>query len=192
MTRFLWSSYILLWLIVAILTFLVLLIYRQYGRSILPAKERLQLAGLDIGAKVGPLSATDGNGTTEIPVSVASSGLNLRVLLLATSACPICAKLSAEVGTLKEHRADVEYWWIQTGEAKQEPIPEGWQMVLDRRGSVHQALDVPAIPYAYAVDTTGTVRAKGLMNGINDLVELIDRASTGPNTSAEPAQTADR
>lgn len=62
MTRFLWASYVTLWLLVAILTFLVLLLYRQYGRSLLSAKERLGLAGLDIGAKVSPLPVSDASG----------------------------------------------------------------------------------------------------------------------------------
>jgi len=150
-TRFLWASYVTLWLLVAILTFLVLLLYRQYGRSILPAKERLGLAGLDIGAKVGPLPVSDASGmATDIPLTTASSRASLQVLLLAASSCPICSQLWGEVGVLAQQRPDVEYWWVQAGEAKDGPAPEGWQFALDTGGSVQRAMEVPALPYAYA------------------------------------------
>jgi hypothetical protein len=180
MTRFLWSTYIVLWLLVAILTLLVLLLYRQYGRAMLPAKERMQLAGLDIGTSVRQLVIAEANGAeTRIPLSGASGNVVLRVILLAASHCPICASLWEQVGDLPSEQRAVEHWWIQSGEPKDDPAPQGWRIVSDNTGSVQRALEAPAIPYAYALDTSGVVRAKGLMNDLDDFRDLIGRASRG-------------
>jgi hypothetical protein len=170
----------MLWLLVAILTFLVLLLYRQYGRAMLPAKERMQLAGLDIGASVRQLVIADANGAeTGIPLSGASENVSLRVILLAASHCPICAFLWEQVGHLTSEQHGVEHWWIQSGAPKDDPAPDGWRIVSDSTGSVQRALEAPAIPYAYALDTSGVVRAKGLMNDLDDFRDLIGRASRG-------------
>ena len=134
MTRFLWSTYIVLWLLVAILTLLVLLLYRQYGRAMLPAKERMQLAGLDIGTSVRQLVIADANGAeTRIPLSGASGNVVLRVILLAASHCPICASLWEQVGDLPSEQRAVEHWWIQSGEPKDDRAPEGWRIGLAGR-----------------------------------------------------------
>jgi hypothetical protein len=146
----------------------------------LPVKERMQLAGLDIGTSVPQLVVESAKGVkADIPLMTESGKVLLRVLLLATSACPICAQLWEEVGDLPQEQPRVEHWWIQSGEPKEGPAPDGWRIVTDSPGSAQRALEAPGIPYAYALDTSGVIRAKGLMNNMDDFRELIDRASRG-------------
>jgi hypothetical protein len=161
--------------LLALVTLLVLLLYRQYGRTVLPAKDRLQLAGLDIGASVRELPVGDGEGEPErIPLSAGGDGGPIfRVLLFASSACPICARLRGEVGVLPAEQEEVEYWWIQAGEVKTDPPPAGWRLVSDAGGLSHDPMQVPALPYAYALDSGGVVRSKGLMNHLDDFRALL-------------------
>jgi hypothetical protein len=174
-TALFWVSYFLQWVLLALVTLLVLLLYRQYGRTVLPAKDRLELAGLDIGTSVGEFPAGDGTGEPErILLSTGGDGAPVwRVLTFGSSACPVCARLWGEVGVLPAEQAGVEYWWIQAGEAKTDPPPAGWRLVSDAGGLSHDPMQVPAMPYAYALDSGGVVRSKGLMNGVDDFRALL-------------------
>jgi hypothetical protein len=184
MTGFFWFTYVMQWLLLAVLTLLVLLLYRQYGRSILPAKDRLKLAGLDIGASVQRLQVGDQEGGAKwIPLATNGDRPAARLLMFASSACPICARLWSEVGALAAEQPDVEHWWIQSGEPKTDPPPPGWRLITDIGGLSHNAMEVPALPYAYALDADGVVRGKGLMNDLNDFRVLVDAAISDTDQS---------
>lgn len=44
------TSYLVLWMVVAILAILVVLLYRQIGLILMPGRQRISLSGLDLGA----------------------------------------------------------------------------------------------------------------------------------------------
>jgi hypothetical protein len=184
MTQLFWASYVLLWLLVVILVLLVLLIYRQYGEVLMPARQRMRLRGLDIGAVVPDIKVQDTSGQEAIiPLSQASGEVELRVVLAASAGCSICATLWESVGALRGEFSGIEYWWVQFGEPKNGDRPLGWQVLTDAKGLAHGQLRVPGVPYAYAFDTTGTVRAKGLMNDLDDFRGLIGETSAVRRTA---------
>jgi hypothetical protein len=174
-----WASYLLLWVLLAIVTALLLLLYRQYGRSLLPAKERLKLAGLDIGTAVPELRV--GIDPAASPIRLAADGDGwpaARLLLFASPDCPVCSILWEKVGALSGEWPDIDYLWVQSREPKAGPVPAGWRVISDIEGLARRAMDVPALPYAYVVDSSGIVRAKGLMNGLDDCRAVIREATT--------------
>jgi hypothetical protein len=184
MTGLFWASYLLQWVLLAVLTLLVLLLYRQYGRSVLPAKDRLRLAGLDIGKAVPGLTVTGRDGVAS-RIQFSSDGTlapAARLLMCGSSACPICSRLWHEVNALPSERPDVEFLWIQSGSPEDDAPPDGWRVISDIRGSAHEALEVPALPYAYVLDSAGIVRSKGLMNDLDDFRALLAEAAGEPVT----------
>jgi hypothetical protein len=185
------ATYVILWLLVTILTILVLLLYRQYGKSLLPAKARMQLEGLDIGARAPSIWLTTQKDAPsfQLPLGGAPTAAEgpsiLQVLLFASSTCPICSRLWDEVGVLPAEHKAVEFWWIGSGmcEADQQPPPE-WKVACSEDRSAHDAMEVPALPFAYALDPDGIVRAKGLMNDLDDFRQLITVAAQNVRPSA--------
>jgi methylamine dehydrogenase accessory protein MauD len=188
------ASYVVLWLLVAVLTVLVLLLYRQYGKSLLPAKARMQLEGLDVGAGAPSLWLTTHQDAPPFQLrlggtpAAAERPAILHVLLFASSTCPICARLWDEVGVLPATYEAVEFWWIDSGtcEADRQP-PLDWKVGCSQDRSAHDAMEVPALPFAYALDPDGIVRAKGLMNDLEDFRQLVTAAAQ--NLRPSPARS---
>lgn len=183
MSGLLMATYIVLWLLVTILTLLVLLLYRQYGKSLMPAKARMQLDGLDIGARAPSIWLTthkDGP-SFQFPLRDAHTAGErpsiLQVLLFASSTCPICARLWDEVGVLPAEHKAVEFWWIGSGTCEADQPPPAWKLACSKDRSAHDAMEIPALPFAYALDPDGIVRAKGLMNDLDDFRQLITVAA---------------
>jgi hypothetical protein len=78
---------------------------------------------------------------------------------------------------------------VQSREPKEGPVPAGWQVVSDGEGFARRAMDVPALPYAYVVDSLGIVRAKGLMNDLDDFRAVIREAMVERHASrSSPAR----
>ena len=183
MSGLLMATYVILWLLVTILTGMVLLLYREYGRSLLPAKARMQLEGLDVGTRTPSiwLTAHEDGPPFQFPVGDAHAAAErpsiLQVLLFASSTCPICARLWDEVGVLPAKHKAVEFWWIGSGTCQADQPPPGWKVACSKDRAAHDTMEVPVLPFAYALDADGIVRAKGLMNDLDDFRQLITAAA---------------
>jgi len=182
MSGLFWASYLLLWVLLAIVTVLLLLLYRQYGRSLMPAKDRLRLAGLDIGTAVPELRIATDPAANSIRLVADGTGWPVgRLLLFASPDCPVCSTLWDKVGDLSTEWPDIDYLWLQSQEPKAGPAPAGWRVVSDGEDLARRAMEVPALPYAYVIDSSGIVRAKGLMNNLEDFRAVIREAITARN-----------
>jgi hypothetical protein len=51
-----WFSYAVLWIIVIMLSLLVLLLYRQFGLTYMSGQRRINMQGLDVGARAPSFS----------------------------------------------------------------------------------------------------------------------------------------
>lgn len=187
------TTYVLLWVLVIVLTLLVLLLYRQYGQSVLPAKARMQLAGLDLGKPLPEFDVTGAGGDVSSARTVLGARRSpLHVLLFASPVCPVCESLWPQVGALAVRHPDVTFWWISNGRSADKPgksvegvEPVGWTVLYSSDAGHHPApLELPVLPYAYAVDEHGVIRGKGLMNDVSDFEHMIDVSAGTANTQS--------
>lgn len=164
MTSFQLATYVILWVVVAILFVLLLLLYRQYGLMLLPAKVRIDLGGLDLGRRAPEIDLPDAGH-----VQWASQGGTF--ILLAMAGCPICASLWNQVGDLVEEHAAINFYWIDNQQKRDPPL--GWHVEVSADEAAHRALALPAAPYGYFLDTEGVVVSKGLINSVEQIAEMI-------------------
>jgi hypothetical protein len=179
------ASYIVLWLLVFMLLILVLLIYRQYGRSLMTPTGRIATAGLSIGEKAPALSVRAQDGS---PVIVDWVGTKRgTAALFALPGCPICSHLweEEEVAALPAQWPGVEFIWFDVDQAHLAtgPIPDGWAFAHSADRSAHEAVELPASPYAYVVSSSGKVMSKGLINHGEQLAQMLTKAFENDHTN---------
>jgi len=182
------ASYILLWLLVFTLLILVLLIYRQYGRSLMTPRGRIATAGLSVGDKAPVLSARTQDGSPMIVDWVRAT--RCTVALFALPGCPICSHLweEEEFAALSAQWPSVEFIWFDVDQAHLAtgPVPAGWVFAHSADRSAHEAVELPASPYAYVISNRGKVMSKGLINDGEQLAELLAQALLNDQSNGQP------
>ncbi|MBO0822938.1 MAG: hypothetical protein J2P27_03645 [Actinobacteria bacterium] len=178
MTGTLLASYVALWVLVVLLLFLVLLLYRQYGRSLMETREGIELGGLSLNEKV-PALVLERNDGQPATVDWVSSP-RATAALFALPGCPVCEHLwhEEDIGELAGRWPDVEFVWID-GPADlldSRDHLDGWRFLRSQDKSAHQAVEVPASPYVYVVGNNSRVLAKGLVNHSGQLSNMIAQA----------------
>jgi hypothetical protein len=197
MSGLLIASYVVLWLLVLLLLSLVLLLYRQYGRSMMESRERIEFSGLALGEKVPALSLQVDEGQA-VAVDWLGSTKGTAVLF-ALPGCPICGELMNEqsVAELARQWQDVDFMWVD-GESR--PLDaagrlDGWRFLYSPDRSAHHAAEVPASPYAYMISNRARVLGRGLINNRDQLSGMLSTAfgaSAGEATSADENREATR
>lgn len=180
MTPFFVTSYVVLWLLVLLSFVLVLLLYRQYGLTLMPGRQRINLRGLDIGSEPPPLRLQTSN---EDAFQLAWDGTALhrerdtKVAVFAEPHCPIC-------GNLLEHRVDlaalaarwprVDFYWIDEHTPDPDRLPDGWTIATSEDGEAVGRMQIPAFPFTYVV-SSGRIASKGLVNTADDIEGLLQQ-----------------
>lgn len=167
------ATYFILWTLLAVLLVLVLLLYRHFGRALLPPAERMQLAGLDIGSQAPDLKVIERDTGNQVALASTTQMDQLQLLLFGSSTCPICGYLWEAIGNAITPPARLT--WVgddftRTGR------PVGWRVVASPRRTAHADFLVPALPYGYVLGSQRTVMAKGLINSWDDASALVERA----------------
>lgn len=97
--------------------------------------------------------------------------------------CPICKRLFPALGEVYLSEENVALTWVDDT-PRDLPPPEGWRVVVSPGLEAHREMSVPGLPYGYVLGPTGRVLAKGIVNTIVDIHELIrhptSHAGTGP------------
>ncbi len=186
MSPFFLTTYVLLWALVIVLVLLVILLYRQYGLSIMGSRQRLAMIGLDVGSAAPPLTGLLANlDEPEPPLTWSEeepAGRLGRFLLLAIATCPICQELRPVAGDIVGRWPDVEFVWIdgpdlESDSAETRPRgPAGWRVLQSPDEAAHAAMQVSVFPFAYAVDASGRVRGKGVVSDVEDIEATLARA----------------
>lgn len=169
------ATYVILWIFVTILVVLVLLLYRHFGRALLPPVERMQLSGLDIGATAPEVAVVERAGEQPTLLVPETDDAQFQFLLFASSTCPICDQLWETVDHMPVATPSCRFIWIGNDLRRARP-PAGWRVVAGADSSAHDRFEVPALPYAYVLDPHRHVSAKGLINNVDDAAELLRRA----------------
>jgi hypothetical protein len=172
------ASYVLLWLLVFMLLILVLLIYREHGRSLMTPRGRIATAGLAVGEKAPVLSVRAQDDSPMIVDWVGAT--RCTVALFALPGCPICSHLweGEDLAAQAAQWPGVEFIWVDLDQSHLAtgPIPAGWAFAYSTDRSAHEAVELPASPYAYVVSTRAKVISKGLINHGEQLTEMLTEA----------------
>lgn len=173
-------SYLALWALVAAMFVVLLVVLRQLGLIYLRTKGGgLSLdEGPALGSIMTPFHEMDDEQGVEFRFPSAETAIS--VLLFTSSECPICKEVLRGVSALVRHH-DVSVVVLSDGTREQN---RELRALVD--GKAHfatnlrrqQALGVESIPYAIAVNETGVVLEKKLVNHLDDLEDLLERANS--------------
>jgi hypothetical protein len=175
------TSYLVLWVIVAVLVILVLLLYRQMGLILMPGRQRISLGGLDLGGVAPALGIRfvnrDRSPTIDWRPYRGESPPAAWAVLFATPACPICKGLLDDGGlaAVADSYPEVEFVWLDSQPLPEDVRPEGWSVAMDSEGSASVAMEVPGFPFLYVIDSRGHVAAKGIVNTADEVGTLVSR-----------------
>jgi hypothetical protein len=197
MSSFFWITYSLLWLLVAALLLLVLLLYRQYGLMLMPGRRRVELGGLDLGSHA-PEIPVEFRGSSDPPIltwdrTAPSDTFAGWIVLFSSPHCPICKRLWEEEELDQAALAwpQLEFVWVDAEPRADEHRPAHWRVALSPDETANQAMEVPAYPFAFAIEAGGIIRAKGLVNDLDDLQRVADMGFPAQSPRAirdEPAK----
>jgi hypothetical protein len=178
----------LLWALMALISVLVVLLYRQFGLIYIGSKGRVALTGLAVGAKAPQIAhlrtaglAFDWTWNADVP----GRGT---VAIFGQPACTLCAKLTPQLNVFADRWAHlIDLIFVERG-----PLPGGpthdvasrtqWKYVEDPDGDLHAAFDIEAGPYAFVVDSSRRVLAKGIVNNIRNLEAVLSLALADDGT----------
>jgi methylamine dehydrogenase accessory protein MauD len=179
-------SYAVLWVVVIALSVLVVALARQIGTLHLRLGPR---GALEIDAEGPPL------GEAPEPVDLAdTAGRRLAVggpgdpqfLLFVSPSCPICREVLPSLGVAAS-LGDMRPVVISDDQRMHPEIPPGVPAVASPE--LAQAYRVPGTPYAVLLDGVGIVRAKGIVNTIEQMEGLVDTARRRLEASALGEET---
>lgn len=177
MTGWWLASYLVLWGLVLSALVVMLVVLRQLGLIYLRTRQGGLLLdeGPVIGAVITPFSEIQMDGQ---PVSFPSTSRALTFLLFTSPHCAICKDVARGVAAARRHR-DAAFFVLSEGDAIENA--ELRELVGGSGGfvaSLHRQrlLGIQTIPYGIVTDRKGVVRAKGIVNSLDDLESILDRA----------------
>ncbi|WP_225118287.1 methylamine dehydrogenase accessory protein MauD [Bradyrhizobium sp. BRP22] len=177
-------AFALLWVLVIALAIAVFALARQVGilfERIAPMGALITDSGPTVGEKISrfDLTALDGRA-----VAIGSATLRSQLLFFVSPTCPVCKKLLPILSSV----AAAESSWLDVvlagdGDAAAHRTfvarrrLEKFPFVLSRELGI--AFRVSRLPYAALIDSTGAVRAKGLINNREQLESLFNARELG-------------
>lgn len=173
---------VVLWVVVAVLSVLVVLLYRQFGLLYLGSRNRIALTGLDVGSSApSDIAVEVERRLVNWDWRAAGSG-RATLTIFAVARCPLCDKLVPDLNSFADKWGElVDVLFIEKG-----PLPDGpthdlatrtaWTYAVTPDGDLHDAFDVEATPFAFLISSSGTVLAKGLVNTTQHLEGVIGLA----------------
>lgn len=179
------SSYIALWILVALLSVALFSLARQIGllhRRLVPVGARITNVGPSIGDTITPFAGVDINSN---PVSIPASDGRRTALVFVSSTCPACDELAPALRSIAEDEdADLRMVLasFNGNDATNRVYAakhalEGIQFVVSPE--LARTFSVLTTPYAIIIDEQGVVRTKGLINSREHLESLLNAVEGG-------------
>lgn len=195
---FITFSVIVLWILVAVLTFLVLLVYRQFGLLYLGSSGAVRLRGREVGQHAPDGLLLRGGDGGEIPLDWRAAGDGrFTVLLLTAEKCPLCNELLLHLDDFIDRWKRLADVIVADRVEREVDNVRGvgtrrWRHGLSVGGACHAAFDVDVQPYTYIIDSAGIIRARDIVN-VPQAIDAMLRhvADDGRNGSAVETQTGE-
>jgi methylamine dehydrogenase accessory protein MauD len=172
------ASYVVLWLIVALLCATVVALARQVGALHLRLGPRgaleLDDEGPPLGGGLDPVELTDLDGD---PVTIAARG-EAQLLLFVSPGCSVCEQVLPAVAAIADDGGMAPYVLSDAGLEDTARSLGGRRLraPLVPAAGFARSLEVPGTPYALVLDRDGIVRAKGTPNNLEQVEGLADTA----------------
>lgn len=173
-------SYVALWAVVLLEGIALLLVLRGVGTIFLNTREGINRDGLPLGSQTPDLVATDASGRQR---SFGEFRGRWLVLIFASPTCQICLKLVPELQDLRaDLGADVEVLVALRADGPEvaseyERLTLGAAPVLAvGTRAASDKYKVRVSPFVNVVDPDGVLRAKGLVNSIDNVDHLMYEA----------------
>ena len=179
-------SYIVLWVLVAVLSLVVFALVRQIGvlhDRIAPTGALMLAKGLTVGESAPIVSVTDLDGATRSVGGARADGKNTLVMFVSPT-CPVCKVLLPVLRS----SARTEQQWLDillasdgemakhTEFRRQHGITQLPYILSPSLGIAYQ---INRLPYAVLLDERGVVLARGLINSREHLESLFEAKRLG-------------
>ena len=176
------TSYAVLWALVLLTILLVILLYRQFGMIAMPPRRRMAMEGVDLGAEAPALPMTfinrDRPSVLDWRPFHGEPAPDYWLVLFAEPSCPICQGLitGKHLDSLASEWPDVEFVWLDGKPLDDDLWPRDWVVAFSSDDTALRAMEIPAFPFGYVVDSRGRVQAKGLVSSVSELTSLLFEA----------------
>jgi hypothetical protein len=164
-------SYVLLWIVVAVLVVAVIALYNHLGNAYLSSAEGRAGSGPTSGSLLDPIEAVSVHGD---PVLLPPSRPTLIVFVSTT--CSLCAKVRQAIPDIAREAMDIAIVVICHGRPA---MVRAWAsdlvgvaVVADPKRRYSGRYKVDHLPFAIAVGSDGIVRDVSLVNGYDHLATL--------------------
>jgi hypothetical protein len=175
---------VVLWMLMLLISVLVVLLYRQFGLIYIGSRARLSLTGLGVGSQAPEVARLRMAGRDFALDWGAGGGGRGTLVVFGTAGCTLCKKLTPQLNLFADRWAHlVDLIFVERG-----PLPAGpthdppnrtqWMYAEDPEGELHRAFDIEATPYAFVVDSSRRVLAKGIVNDVTGLEGVLSMAVT--------------
>ena len=166
------SSYIVLWVVVICLSFLMLLVYRQFGLVYLKTSEGVARGGLKIGTTVPDLSLKT-SFNKEIKLSQYTDPV---VLLFTSPSCGPCKKLLSNLNDLiiEFPKLNIIVFSIDTKVEDSLPNVRCPIIPIEDRKLFEEVFKGEVTPFGFLIDENRKVLSKGIINDNNSIKFLFD------------------
>ncbi|HEX2235233.1 MAG TPA: hypothetical protein VHK89_03055 [Actinomycetota bacterium] len=173
------ASYIVLWLVVAALCAVVVALARQIGTLHLRLGPRGALEMDDEGPPLGeaPQLVAARAAATGESVSLGGPG-RARLLLFASPGCMVCEQVLPGLGALGRRAGMAAFVVSQLDveEANASFTGVGGRTPVLAAPDAFLSWSIPGTPYVVVLDESGSVRAKGTPNNLEQMEGLVDSA----------------
>lgn len=164
------------WVLLIVLAYSVFVLYRHFGQLYVNSPAGRAEQGPEVGSAL--LSAT---GLDTLGRSVVLPTSQRTILLFADVTCDLCAGIRDSSSVLTDF-ADRLSVIVACGGSQQDVsawagrAPDFMQVICDEKLAIAGRYKVDTLPYAIAVDASGIVKAKSIVNGSEGLLWAVHQA----------------
>jgi thiol-disulfide isomerase/thioredoxin len=190
MSGFWLASYLALWALVLILAAGFVALFHHFGQMYMNTREGRASHGPEVDAVLRSMATTTvGGEALTIPVEATPT-----VIVVSDTTCPLCRQLQPALSEIAgELDGEAEIVVLCSGRNEQDVAAWGEdlsamvRLVSDRRGKLAASLGIGITPFVVAVDQSGIVRGRGL---VNDLIGLREAAADAAGMARRQLSTA--